>query len=211
LIQVAGADARGDGRPRSNLAERAASRLSSGSSAAMVELPDRDQAHGLEGRTSIVLAVNMPPQLRTGAGGSSRFASSSASSMRPRELGPTASKALTTVRSQGPSLPGLESCRVDKDRRNCPCGHASMATRGMLLVAAGRSPAARPCLWALQAFRCDRRSPRATQRIFHPLGAHRDAVADGDGAKRLRQWRPPPRAATTPARIKGVLRPSCRA
>ena len=87
-------------------AERAALSAFSASSAAIVELQGR-----LSPMVSIaalmVLAVNMPPQLPAPGQAFFSTAVSCSMSILPLVSWPTASKALTTVRSHPPSFPGL--------------------------------------------------------------------------------------------------------
>jgi len=120
--------------------------------------------------------VNMPPQLPAPGG----RRSSRSLAVRPHrmpatgELAQLPQKALTTVRSQGPSLPGLERAAVDKIAGDVHAGHGEHGAGHVFLS----QPADRQqpvMLWGVQAVRSNRRSPRATQRIFLPSVAHRDA------------------------------------
>jgi len=133
----------------------------------------------------------------TGAGVSSRSASSFASSIAATGELPTASKALTTVRSQATAAAGLIVPRRQRSP-GCPCGPWRAWRRGMLFLS--QPPIAKQpvMLWALQAVSRSNSADHLArhQQYFIPSVAHRDASLTVD-VQNVCGMAPASRAATT--------------
>ena len=133
----------------------------------------------------MVFAVNMPPQEPTPGQECRSTSSSSAWSIRPALYSPTASKALTDGEIFAVAVAGLDGAAVNEDRGNIQPRDGDHRA-GHVLVAAADGQQAVHARRAAHGFDGVGDHFARHQRILHALGAHGDAVADGDGAEDLR-------------------------
>ena len=132
-----------------------------------------------------MLAVNIPPQEPTPGQAWRSISSNSAESMRPALNLAHRFERAHDGEIFAVEVAGLDGAAIDKDRGNVQARDGDHGA-GHVFVAAADGHQAVDTRGAANGFDGVGDDFARDQRILHPLGAHGDAVADGDGAEDLR-------------------------
>ena len=131
---------------------------------------------------AIVLAVNWPPQAPAPGLATPSSSFSSSSVMSPALWAPIASKMSRIVTSRPCQWPGRDRAAVEDDRGDVEAGQRHRAAGDRLVAGAEGDDRVELVAAGHQLDRVGDHLA-ADQRGLHPLGAHRDAVGDGDGVE----------------------------
>ena len=151
------------------------------SSAGTIELPIGEMP-SISKAIAIVFAVNWPPQAPAPGEATRSSSASSSSDMSPAACAPTASKTSWIVTSSPLNLPGRDRAAVEHQARHVEPGERHHAA-GNRLVAAREGDHAVEEMAAGDELDRVGDHLAADERGLHALGAHRDAVGDGDGVE----------------------------